>query len=227
MAFKSFRILVAVSSIIVGCLFIINIFTSPLSSLYMEIVKVLVSYMMMYFGISILLDSIIRKNKYIKYVFYKILSLPVTFLLGIRYLIAPILSFLMFLVLYITPSIIFLYFNAVNPIFDQYKFGVVYILSLFSIVLFAYQSTYVMRFVIDMHKTIFLRKQLFNLSNQSITRILAYLSMLIIYIFYNFLSFSNIELDYISFEMVSVVKEVFVTFIALDSIVQIITKENK
>src|SRR5699024_10837378 len=177
---------------------------------------------MFYFGILILLNDIIKRNKYIKYVFFNILSLPISFVFGIRYIIAPALSFLIFLAIYIAPSILFLQFNELNPILNQYRLGIVYLLSLLSTVLFAYKSTYVMRFVIDMYKTKFLKRQLFNLSNQSFTRVLAYLSMITIYIFYNFLSFSDLELDLVPFDMVSVVKEVFVTFIAIDSFIQII-----
>lgn len=51
--------------------------------------------------------------------------------------------------------------------------------------------------------------------------------MIMIYILYNFLNFSDLDLDLVPFEMVSVVKEVFVTFIAIDSFIQIIIKKNK
>lgn len=227
MVIKLLRILAIIIFLGAGCVFTINIFNSPFNGLYIDILYILLSYTMFYFGILILLNDIIKRNKYIKYVFINILSLPILFVCGIRYIIAPALSFLIFLAIYIAPSILFLNFNELNPMLNQYRLGIVYLLSLLSIVLFAYKSTYVMRFVIDMYKTKFLKKQLFNLSNQSFTRILAYLSMITIYIFYNFLSFSDLELDFVPFEMVSVVKEVFVTFIAIDSFIQIIIKKEQ
>jgi len=224
---KLLRILAIIFFLGAGCVFTINIFNSPFNGLYTDIVYILLSYTMFYFGILILLNDIIKRNKYIKYVFFNILSLPISFVFGIRYIIAPALSFLIFLAIYIAPSILFLQFNELNPILNQYRLGIVYLLSLLSTVLFAYKSTYVMRFVIDMYKTKFLKRQLFNLSNQSFTRVLAYLSMITIYIFYNFLSFSDLELDLVPFDMVSVVKEVFVTFIAIDSFIQIIIKKEQ
>lgn len=227
MVIKLLRILAIILFLGAGCVFTINVFNSLFNSLYTDIVYIFLCYTIFYFGILILLNDIIKGNKYIKHVFFNILSLPISFVFGIRYIIAPVLSCLIFLAVYILPSILFLYFNELNPILNQYRLGIVYLLSLLSIVLFAYKSTYVMRFVIDMYKTKFLKRQLFNLSNQSFTRIFTYLSMIMIYILYNFLNFSDLDLDLVPFEMVSVVKEVFVTFIAIDSFIQIIIKKNK
>src|SRR5699024_11635758 len=94
-------------------------------------------------------DVIIKKNKIVEFIFLKILALPVLILFGFRYIMAPVLSFPMFLFVYLIPSTLFLSFNDFNPIFNQYRLGIVYLLSLFSILIFAYQSTFIMRYMID------------------------------------------------------------------------------
>lgn len=178
-------------------------------------------YFLIYIGVGLLLYEVIEKSKILSFIFKKILVFPVISLIYFQYMIAPVLSIMLFLFIYFLPSMWILILGETYPIIEQYEQGIIYLLSILSVLFFAYRSNVVMTFFIDTFKTKLLRKHLEKYSDPSFTRIYTYFIMIAIYISYNFLTFSNINPSFIPSEMLNVIKEVFVTFVALDSLIQI------
>ncbi len=114
-----------------------------------------------------------------------------------------------------------------HDIIEQYSQGIIYILSLLSVLFFAYKSNVLMGFIIETFKTKLFRNYLNRYTNTAFTRMFTYIMMIIIYILYNFLTFSKINPNFIPSEMLNVIKEVFVTFVAIDTLIQIIVTKQQ
>lgn len=190
-------------------------------SLFDSIIQAWLGYFIAYFGVVFLCSEIIEKNKILSFIFSKILITPIIGLIYFQYLIAPILTIIVFLAIYFLPSMCILKLGETYPILEQYSQGSIYFLSLVSVLFFAYKSNIAMSFIIETFKTKLFRKYLNKYTNVSFTRMFTYMIMIAIYILYNFLTFSNIKLNFIPYEMLNVIKEVFVTFVAIDSLMQI------
>lgn len=124
---------------------------------------------------------------------------------------------------------LFLALVNIYPSLGKYSQGIVYILSLLSVFFFAYKSNVLMKFAIKMFKTRLFKHYLYSITSIQLTRMYTYIIMVVVYILYNFFNLSNINLPFIPFETLNVIKEVFITFVAIDSLIQTskyIKKEN-
>lgn len=191
-----------------------------------NILQVWFGYFIAYIGIGLLFYGII-KSKVLSFIYKKVLVLPVIGFIYFQYIITPIITVIIFLGIYFLPSMWILKLGETHAIIEQYSQGIIYILSLLSVLFFAYKSNLVMRFIIDTFKTKLFRNYLNRYTNTAFTRMFTYIMMIIIYISYNFLTFSNINLNFIPSEMLNVIKEVFVTFVAIDTLVQIILAKQQ
>lgn len=196
-------------------------------NLFLVIMTCWLSYFIAFFGLGFLFQIILEKYKIPSFIYNRILSLPVFGFIYFQYLVAPILTIIMFLGIYFVPPYWVLMLAEKSLFIAQYSQGIIYILILLTVLFFAYKSYLVMRFILESFGTKLLRKHLEKYTNINFTRLYTYLLMIFIYIIYNFLTFSNITLNFIPFEMLNVIKEVFVTFVAIDTLIQIFISKNK
>lgn len=128
----------------------------------------------------------------------------------------------LFSFMYILPIIILNAINQKNSL-PNFLFWL-YIINLISVIIFCYfGSTIIMKFIIFIFnmKNKETEKKLEDMIKEEHMRLVTYVLMTIIYIVYNILIYNNI--NYI---LLDTIKEVFVSFIAIDSIVNQI-KSNK
>lgn len=192
-----------------------------------NILQVWFGYFIAYIGMGFLFYGIIKKSKLFSFIYKKVLVLPFIGFIYLQYIITPIITVIIFLGIYFLPSMWILKLGETYAIIEQYSQGIIYIISLLSVLFFAYKSNLVMRFIIDNLKTKLFRNYLNIYTNTAFTRMFTYIMMIIIYISYNFLIFSKINLNFIPSEMLNVIKEVFVTFVAIDTLVQIILTKQQ
>ncbi|WP_416655766.1 hypothetical protein [Bacillus amyloliquefaciens] len=198
------------------------------ANIYNNILLGWLVYFFTYFGIYFLISSILEKNNIFSFIYRKILILPIIGFLYFQYVLAPILALLIFLLIYFLPSMWILRLGETHPILEQYSQGIIYILSLVSVLFFAYKSNVLMGFLINILKTKLFMNYLHNYTNVALTRIYTYVIMITVYISYNFFTFSNINLNFLPLGMLNITKEVFVTFVAIDSLIQItLNKQEK
>ncbi|AIY78145.1 TPA: hypothetical protein ACLQU7_001317 [Bacillus tropicus] len=184
-------------------------------------------YFIAYIGVGFLVPGILEKSKVLSFVYNKILVLPAIGFIYFQYIITPIITVIMFLGIYFLPSMWILKLGETHDIIEQYSQGIIYILSLLSVLFFAYKSNVLMGFIIETFKTKLFRNYLNRYTNTAFTRMFTYIMMIIIYILYNFLTFSKINPNFIPSEMLNVIKEVFVTFVAIDTLIQIIVTKQQ
>jgi hypothetical protein len=220
-------------SIVFGSIFILlgiwlfNIFQGS-ERLIEKIIFFLLAYFMFYIGIYAIFNKLIEKYKIIHLIFDKVLSLPVIVIFKFQYFAAPILSATMFFALYFLPSLIILNVSNAFPLISQFVEGIIYIVSLISVLLFAYKGNKVMAFFVETFNTIFAREILHKFSSPYYTRLISYVLMICIYVIYNFDYFSGGGIiRFIPTELLSVIKEVFVTFVAVDTLIQIIVNNKE
>lgn len=192
-----------------------------------NILQVWFGYFIAYIGMGLLFSGILEKSKVLSFIYKKVLVLPFIGFIYFQYIITPIITVIMFLGIYFLPSMWILKLGETHAIIEKYSQGIIYILSLLSVLFFAYKSNLVMRFIIDTFETKLFRNYLNRYTNTAFTRMFTYIMMIIIYISYNFLTFSKINLNFIPSEMLNVIKEVFVTFVAIDTLVQIILTKQQ
>ncbi len=167
-----------------------------------------------------MLSEAIERNKTFSFIYTKILIIPFIGFIYFQYLVAPLLTIIAFLGFYLLPSMLVITLGETYTIIQRYEQGIIYLLSLGSVLLFAYKSNIVMNRIIESFKTKLLKASFERYANPLFTRVGTYLFMVFIYVTYNFLTFSNISLDFIPNEILNVVKEVFVTFVAIDTLIQ-------
>lgn len=195
-------------------------------NLFNNIFQAWLGYFIGYIGLSFLMSEVIEKNKILSFIYRKILFLPFIGFVYFKYIVAPLLTVIMFLGFYFLPSMWILKLGETHTIVEQFKQGIIYIISLISVLSFAYRSNVVMRYIIESFKTKLFKIYLERYTNTAFTRMYTYMIMIAIYISYNFLAFSNINLNFIPTEMLNVIKEVFVTFVAIDTLIQIILNKQ-
>lgn len=191
------------------------------SNILIFIIEIWLSYFLTFVGAGLLFYKILKRNRIFTFIYTNVLSIPAIGFIYFHYIIAPILTIIIFLGIYFLPSAWFLSLKEFHPVLMQYSQGIVYILSLLSLLFFAYKSNKIMNFFIYTFETKLFKESLNKYSNTVFTRIFTYCFMIIIYIFYNFLAFSNTTFTLIPTEMLNVIKEVFVTFVAIDSLIHI------
>ncbi len=207
--------------------FLVKELSFSVDNIFNIILQGWLGYFIAYIGVGLLFFGILEKSKVLSFIYKKVLVLPAIGFIYFQYIITPIITVIIFLGIYFLPSMWILKLGETHAIIEQYSQGIIYILSLLSVLFFAYQSNLVMRFIIDTFKTKLFRNYLNRYTNTAFTRIFTYIMMIIIYISYNFLTFSKINLNFIPSEMLNVIKEVFVTFVAIDTLLQIILTKQQ
>ncbi|WP_131101683.1 hypothetical protein [Bacillus sp. SYJ] len=185
-----------------------------------------VSYFCLYLSLTILFSK--NKNRFID-LLLKILGFPILLVILVQYYLAPIVTIVMFIVFYISPTAVFLNLSNVFSFLNPYLGGIIYLVNVLAVLAFAYFGNSIMKFVMSTFKTKLAKGELDKYSTVMYTRIYSYVLMIVIYVIYNFMSFSNSNLlGILPIEPVSVIKEVFVTFVAVDTLIQIFLnkKEN-
>ncbi|WP_283746222.1 hypothetical protein [Bacillus cereus] len=185
-----------------------------------------VSYFCLYLSLTILFSK--NKNRFID-LLLKILGFPILLIMLVQYYLAPIVTIIMFIVFYISPTAVVLNLSNVFSVLKPYLGGIIYLVNVFAVLAFAYFGNGIMKFVMSTFKTKLVKNVLDKYSTVLYTRIYSYVLMILIYVIYNFISFSNSNLlRILPIEPVSVIKEVFVTFVAVDTLIQILLnkKEN-
>lgn len=190
-------------------------------NIFNNILQGWLGYFIAFIGVGFLFFGIIEKNKVVSFIYKKVLVIPFLGFIYFQYLITPVLTVIIFLGFYFLPSMWILRLGETHAIIEQYGQGIIYLLSIISVLFFAYKSNVLMRFILESFDTKLFRKHLDRYTNTTFTRKYTYIMMIFIYIAYNFLTFSPITLKFIPSEMLNVIKEVFVTFVAIDSLIQI------
>lgn len=158
-----------------------------------------------------------------------ILGTPILILIFAQYYLAPIITIIMFIGFYIVPTATILNLSNSYLFLKPYLGGIIYLVNVFTVLIFAYFGNRIMGFLINNFKTkfVFVKNILDKYSTALYTRIYSYVLMIILYVIYNFISFSKENLlSFLSIESVSVIKEVFLTFVAVDSLIQILLNKK-
>lgn len=185
------------------------------------------SYFCLYLSLTILFSK--NKNRFID-LLLKVLGFPILLVMLVQYYLAPIVTIMMFIVFYVSPTAVVLNLSNVFSFFKPYLGGIIYLVNVFAVLAFAYFGNSIMKFVMSTFKTKLVKDVLDKYSTVLYTRIYSYVLMILIYVIYNFITFSQSDLlKVLPIEPVSVIKEVFVTFVAIDTLIQILLtkKENK
>lgn len=196
------------------------------NSILVSIMFGLICYAFFLFGVGLLIPEIIDKNKFLNLLF-SILWKPVLLLFFFRSVAAPIITVIAFTAFYITPTFATYAFFYQSQLLYPYTQGAIYIVAIISVLLFAYFGNKIMIMTIDSFKANFLQKTLIKITSRSYTRLYTYFLMVIIYLLFNFLTFSNITINSVPIEILNVTKEVFVTFVAVDTLIQIYLNNRK
>ena len=194
--------------------------------LLITILYALLSYALIIFGLGYLIPKTIDNNKFLNFLF-SILVKPVYLLFLFQLIAAPILTIIAFTGFYIIPTYITYLLFSQSELLHSYTQGAIYLVAVISVLSFAYFGNKIMLMTIDSFKAAFLKKVLIKITTRHYTRLYTYFIMVIMYLLYNFLSFSSITLKGIPIEMLNVTKEVFVTFVAVDSLIQIYLIKRK
>jgi len=182
-------------------------------------------YFLFYLFLVIFTSKI--KSQIIKYIM-NVLGFPLLIVFATQYYLAPIITILLFLGFYIVPTSLILELSNLNSNITPILGGIIYLVNVFAVLIFAYFGNKVMLIIIDTFKTKFKKDLLDKYSTVLYTRIYTYVLMIIIYIIFNFISFSKENiLSFLPVEPVSVIKEVFVTFVAIDTLIQIFLNKKQ
>ncbi|HDR7824869.1 hypothetical protein COE58_10485 [Bacillus cereus] len=185
-----------------------------------------ISYFCLYLSLTILFSK--NKNRFID-LLLKILGFPILLVMLAQYYLAPIVTIIMFIVFYVSPTAVVLNLSNVFSFLKPYLDGIIYLVNVLAVLAFAYFGNSIMKFVMSTFETKLVKDVLDKYSTVLYTRIYSYVLMILIYVIYNFITFSNSNLlGILPIEPVSVIKEVFVTFVAIDTLIQILLtkKEN-
>lgn len=158
-----------------------------------------------------------------------LLCKPVILVFYINHLTSFLLPVLTFFLFYLSPT---LFSKLVGEYFDidfLQSDGLLYFLNVLTVLLYAYYGDKIMHYSFNLFEVdVFKEKILTVAMTKRLIRIYAYSIMILIYAIYNYSTFNNMtEIFGQSLENFNVIKEVFVTFVAVDTLIQIVkTKAN-
>lgn len=194
-----------------------------------NIIELMLLIFIIYFSIVCALSTInnIFNNKFLKRII-NLFFIPLDIILSFNELISFCLPVIVFLLTYFLPTAIF------KMIGDSYNVdlfssdGFLYIINVITVLLFAYYGDNIMNKLFEIFKVNSFRdKIVYVFMTKKLIRAYTYFVMVAVYIVYNYCVFNNIPtiLGYQP-DNFNVLKEVFVTFVAVDTMIQIIkTKE--
>lgn len=190
------------------------------SNVIIIIMKLSVVYFLLYMNLLILVSNV--ENRFIKY-FINILGFPLLLLIYLQKVAAPLLTIFLFAGFYIIPTYLVIGLTEYFIILKPHLGGIVYLTNIITVLVFAYFGNHIMKFMIFSLDTRLIKNIIIKYTEVLYTRIYSYALMIFIYVTYNFISFSDYEFSsIIPLSAVSVIKEVFVTFIAIDTLIQLL-----
>lgn len=182
-------------------------------------------YFFLYLLLAILLTTV--KKKFVTYIM-NVLGFPILLIMLAQHYLAPIFTIIMFVGFYIVPTALILNLSNFYGFLTPYLGGIIYLVNVITVLVFAYFGNKIMELIINTFKTTFIKNVLDKYSTVFYTRTYTYVLMVIIYIIFNFISFSKEDLfSFLPIEPVSVIKEVFVTFVAVDTLIQILLNKKQ
>lgn len=158
-----------------------------------------------------------------------VMYLPFGIVFFLRELFAFFLPVLLFLLIYFLPTSILRTISESNGI-NSFNFdGILYLINVVTVLFYAYYGDNLMRLLFIIFKVNFFKKIILNeILTKNNIRMYTYFTMILIYLTYNFYVFNGIESIWIySIDSFNIIKEVFVTFVAIDTLIQIFkTNQN-
>lgn len=177
-------------------------------------------YYCLYKGVLKLLEKFFKKKGFLLIAYKSIIGFPLVIAkiaITSWYYVMQILLFLL-----ITFSVLPTIVMSIFP--EKFYFGALYLGVLLSVILFAYAGHILWRFV----KNFYGNKDENKLILQSNNIALIYIIMICVYIFYNIMEFSKVYVSFfIEKSTFLILKEVLVTFIAIDGFRQLVLKKNQ
>lgn len=158
-----------------------------------------------------------------------LLCKPIVLIFHINHLTSFMLPVLTFILFYFAPTLVLQLINEYFNIDFLYSDGLLYLVNVLTVLLYAYYGDKIMNYSFELFEVdVFKEKILTFAMTKRLIRIYAYSIMILIYAMYNYSTFNNkSEIFGQSLENFNVIKEVFVTFVAVDTLIQIIkTKAN-
>lgn len=162
--------------------------------------------------------------------FLEISYIPFITIFFLQELFAFSLPVIVFLMSYFLPTLLFNTINEYNSIKPFNYDGILYLINVVTVLLYAYFGDNLMKVLFILFKVKFFKNIILDMIiTKKNIRIYTYIIMIIIYIVYNFYTFNDIKSIWgYSVDSFNVVKEVFVTFVAIDTLIQIFkTNQNK
>lgn len=136
-----------------------------------------------------------------------VLGFPILIIRLAQHYLAPIITIIMFVGFYIVPTALILNLSNFYGFLTPYLGGIIYLVNVITVLVFAYFGNKIMELIINTFKTTFIRNVLDKYSTVFYTRTYTYVLMVLIYIIFNFISFSKENLFlFLPVEPVSVIK---------------------
>ncbi|MFJ8066102.1 hypothetical protein ACIQYS_15865 [Psychrobacillus sp. NPDC096426] len=186
-----------------------------------NILFIVIFGLMGYAVFYVMIYPLMKWNRYLKKI-HKLFVFPIMILALIMRYYMNVGAGLLFLMFYILPTAMIVQFV---PNSFEMKMGLIYIVNVLAVVIFTYKAEWVIKLIEYTFDKF--QPRIFNKFAKKVNyRIVTYGMMIGIYVLYNFNLFSNnimqfkIDLD------ITLIKEVFVTFIAIDSLIQILKGRN-
>lgn len=186
----------------------------------MKLIPLSIIIPMWFISLCISIYPLFLWNTKLKKIYDLIFEFPITFILKLLLLQTNVFMIVMFIVICLIPVGLTV---AIIPEDWQFKWGTVYVVSLLVLLIYSYKSQWIMSFLNYIFNNGIRDKQLLVKTLDKVNpRIFSYSMMIIIYVIYNFDTFSNssLEID------INLMKEVFVTFIAVDTLIQLFKKDT-
>lgn len=154
----------------------------------------------------------------------KVVWMPILIFIYIqKYINAPFITIIFFIITFFFPIVFLIYINSeIIPISNIEAW--LYLIGILVCTLFAYKSDKVLKWSIRYTKATKVVNKFEKYMTTNYTRIFVYILLIVIYVWYNTLYFINT--NKVSNEL-SVIKEVLVTFVSIDTLIQIIINRKK
>lgn len=161
--------------------------------------------------------------------FLEIAHIPFITIFFLQELFAFCLPVTVFLISYFLPILLFNKLNEYNNMQPFNYGGILYLINILTVLLYAYFGDTLMKVLFILFKIKFFKniilKEIITKKN---VRIYTYITMIVIYIIYNFCVFSDVKNIFIyPIDSFNIIKEVFVTFVAIDTLIQIFKTNQK
>ncbi|WP_281217272.1 hypothetical protein [Lysinibacillus capsici] len=193
---------------------LIGTFIFSTGNLIVRIIPLIMLFPIWFIGFCIVIYPLFLWNENLKKIYDKIFEFPINAMVKFYQLQTNISMVGMFFVVCLMPVGLSV---AIIPNSWAFKFGLVYVISIAVLLLYTYKTQWILKLIDFTFNVPKRNKWMFEkLYKKNNPRIIAYSIMIIIYIIYNFDSFSN---NYLGID-INLVKEVFVTFIAIDTLIQ-------